>query len=264
MWQFIVPAIAGLASATAVERRARLQRSTNSSGSETNPRTVLANNLERLERELRFYQDYWRLAVLGQPGAGKSTLLVKLTQNGLNPAPLIGIETDATDWSKDKDLDLIGTWDTWAVVDMPGHGTSTHPTRRLLEGFPFSEMNALVFVVSGKIRDCDSKAYKAVQRHGVPVFTVRCNSDALYEDEGSGNRDQVEVQAESDLRSKLGMDADAPVFFVSNRSGEGIDELKKSLMRERKRWKRATNRDNSIEPSRDDPTLSGIIKSMRR
>jgi predicted GTPase len=239
MWQFIVPAIAGLTGAIAAERRARSRPSAESSGSRAQSRTVLASNLERLEKELRANQNCWRLAVLGQPGAGKSTLLVKLTRNGLMPAPSIGIETDATDWSKDEDENLIRTWNTWAVVDMPGHGTSAHPARRYLEGFPFSEVDALVFVVSGKIRDCDNKVYKAVKSHGLPVFTVRCNSDALFEDEEMGSEDQARAHAEADLRSKLGMDGEAPVFFISNRFGEGIDELKKALMREKKRWKRA-------------------------
>jgi hypothetical protein len=58
-------------------------------------RTTLEKNLSRLRATLREAGSH-RIAILGQPGAGKSSLLKKMTGGKVTPAPVIGVETDAT------------------------------------------------------------------------------------------------------------------------------------------------------------------------
>ena len=69
-------------------------------------KTVLQKNLLRLGSLLRKEPGY-KVAILGQPGAGKSSLLKKMTKGQVTPLPVIGIQTDATDWSQDHACALL-------------------------------------------------------------------------------------------------------------------------------------------------------------
>lgn len=73
-------------------------------------KTTLELNLERLEKQLRSHSGY-KIAILGQPGAGKSSLLKKMTNGKVKPLPVIGTQTDATDWSSDTACNLLSVYE---------------------------------------------------------------------------------------------------------------------------------------------------------
>ena len=98
-------------------------------------KTTLELNLERLEEQLRSHSGY-KIAILGQPGAGKSSLLKKMTNGKVKPLPVIGAQTDATDWSSDTACNLLSVYERYVFADVPGYDTSSHPLYVFSSSFP--------------------------------------------------------------------------------------------------------------------------------
>lgn len=135
-------------------------------------KTVLESNLERLSVQLRSQRGR-KIAILGQPGAGKSSLLKGMTSGVIDPLPVIGTQTDATNWSIDPECSLISKHKDYIFTDVPGYDTDSHPTAVFASLFPWNQFDAFIFVVSGKLHQADEIIYKYVARQGKKVFLVR-------------------------------------------------------------------------------------------
>lgn len=180
------------------------------------PRTVLSRNFERLSRELSAHAGP-KVAVLGQPGAGKSSILVKMCKGEIEPRPLIGTKTDATNWADDEAWPLLSFHRRFAFVDVPGYDTEAHPTIAVADDFPFDSVDVYVFVVAGKIHASDLEIFSRIIRTGKPTCIARSFSDSLDKDE--------KLQISRDVRSHLTPNTNSPMFFFSNRTGRGVQPV---------------------------------------
>lgn len=208
MWWLIVPAV-GLLGKIVIDALDE----PSPTPSKNKVKSTLERNLARLHSELRSAGQH-RIAILGQPGAGKSSLLKKMTSGKVVPLPVIGAETDATNWADKVDCNLLSRFDHYTFVDVPGYDTATHPVDVVLSEFPFGDADAYVFVVRGKLRGADEQIFRAIARSGKPVCVARSFADSLSNDE----RDAVT----RDLHHRFGLSADHHIGFFSNRSGEGV------------------------------------------
>jgi GTPase Era involved in 16S rRNA processing len=156
-----------------------------------------------------------KIAILEQPGAGKSSLLNLLTEGRCIPKPLIGPQTDQTDWSVNANITLSHTYENLLFVDAPGYNTVTHPVNTFATQFPFQVFDRVIVVVSGKILEADEKVWRALtsKKATKDILVVRTFSESLEESE------QQEILL--DLRRKFGMN----VIFVSNRTKSGLDTV---------------------------------------
>ncbi|WP_298236621.1 GTPase [uncultured Azohydromonas sp.] len=180
------------------------------------PKTVLESNVERLRRELARTAGR-RVAILGQPDAGKSSLLSKLSRNEVEPPPLVGTHTDATNWAADPEASLLCRWQDFVFADVPGYDTVNHPTQVMLDTFPFGSFDAFALVVRGKVRQADQQLHARLQRQSRPVVVVRTFSESLECPERAAVR--------KDLLQQLGSGSPGDVVFASNRTGEGMQEV---------------------------------------
>jgi GTPase SAR1 family protein len=207
------------------------------------PRTPLKLNLARLPRLLDGHPGA-RILIIGQPGAGKSSLLHLLSRGRCTPPPVIGPQTDATDWSRNPDIVLLHNLGGTAIVDAPGFGTERHPVRLCVRLFPFWHFDKIVFVAKGKFHQGDIETHTRLRRklittadarrtsvgttrlarwvqQGGRLFLVRTFAESLTAEE----RETVRT----DYHQQLPGAEDAQVFFVSNRTEAGIDELRAAL-----------------------------------
>lgn len=174
------------------------------------PLSPLERNLERLRSELDHHAGP-KIIVLGQAGAGKSTLVNKLTAGVAEPKPVVGSQTDATNWSKDG-APLISRYGVYAYVDAPGYDTAAHPAAAFVH-FPFDAVDATVLVLSGKVHQSDALVFSHLSAAGKPHCIARSYSESLTAGE--------KVRVAEDIRDKLAGSALPPVFFFSNRTGRG-------------------------------------------
>jgi len=178
--------------------------------------TVLEQNLQRLSLILS-RSEHLKVGILGQPGAGKSLLLKKMTKSRVRPLPLIGTETDATNWAEDTDVNLLSTYKDIVFVDVPGYDTATHPALTVCQNFPFEDFDVFIFVVRGKLRGADEAVFGGITASGKPVCVTRSFAESCDEDE----REAVSA----DLQKRLHLSSDHHIGFFSNRSGEGIADI---------------------------------------
>lgn len=179
-------------------------------------RSILEQNLQRLSFELT-QSNRLKVGILGQPGAGKSLLLKKMTKSRVRPLPLIGAETDATNWAEDISINLLSTYKDVVFVDVPGYDTATHPASTVCQNFPFDDFDVFIFVVRGKLRGADEAVFAAIAASDKPVCIARSFAESCNEVE----RDAVTA----DLLGRLHLSSDHHIGFFSNRSGEGITDI---------------------------------------
>jgi len=139
-------------------------------------------NFERLESQLRSHQGP-KIAILGQIGAGKSSLLKKMTKSKIIPLPVIGLENDATDWSRNTACNLIGNFEKYVFADVPGYDTDSHPTHVFTSYFPFSKFDIFIFVVKGKLHSADQNIFRLISQSGKWIFVAKSFSESLEPDE---------------------------------------------------------------------------------
>jgi predicted GTPase len=183
-------------------------------------KTTLELSFVRLERELQSQKRY-KVAILGQPGSGKSSLLKKMTNSKVKPLPIIGVQTDATDWSSDASCNLLSVYEDYAFADVPGYDTSSHPLNIFFSSFPFQHFDAFIFVIHGKLHSSDEDIFRLIAKHGKKICIAKSFSDSLQ----SGDIKPVE----DDIRRRLSISNSNPILFFSNRTGEGIDFVFKSI-----------------------------------
>lgn len=179
-------------------------------------KTVLQLNLERLRAQLHGHTER-KVAILGQPGAGKSSLLKGMTNGKVKPMPVIGTETDATDWSKDSQCSLLSFYDDMVFVDVPGYDTTAHPTDFFKSYFPWDAFDVFILVVGGKIHLADESIYKCIVQQNKKTLVARSFSENLDASEKS--------LVQSDLKARFSDNDSANLIFFSNRNGEGITSL---------------------------------------
>ena len=180
--------------------------------------STLERNFLRLRKELVAIEGF-KIAILGQPGAGKSSLLLNITNGKVKPKPIIGIHTDATDWSKDKTINLISTAGNDVFVDAPGYNTASHPTAKF--DFPFGKMNLIILVIKGKIHQSDEIIFKKIHKQCKQVFLVRTFLEMVSE----SDRKLIA----RDIQTRLNVPPSVPIHFVCNRTKEGVQDLRKRI-----------------------------------
>jgi len=163
-----------------------------------------------------------KLVLIGQPGAGKSSLLLKLTDGKCEPKPNIGQETDTTNWSSSPNPVLYHLYNETYFIDTPGYDTKAHPLKSYREHFPFYHFDAVLFVIKGKIHQSDEEMFRLIMDKTKSTSTVVLVR-GYAEDLTGENRKSLEEEFNQKFKLK---EYNTPFFFVSNRLGEGITELK--------------------------------------
>lgn len=185
--------------------------------------TVLVNNLVQLKRELDSCSNDFRIGVIGQPGAGKSSLIRTISKKRCKPLPKIGQETDATDWSEERVSEFFNVYKRLRFVDTPGYNTSKHPASIFESYFPFDQFDYIVHVLKDKIHEADRRIAQRVSHDKTKYILVRCFAEEI----DHSSREAIE----NDCFSCMGLTKQAlkstfrKVFFASNRSCEGVEEL---------------------------------------
>lgn len=163
-----------------------------------------------------------KLLLIGQPGAGKSSLLLKLTAGKCEPKPNIGQETDTTNWSRSSNPVLYHLYNEIYFIDTPGYDTKAHPLKSYREHFPFYHFDAVLFVIKGKIRQSDEEMFRLIMDKTKSTSTVVLVRG--YAEDVTGE-DRKILEEEFNRKFKL-KERKIRFFFVSNRLGEGVTELK--------------------------------------
>jgi GTPase Era involved in 16S rRNA processing len=185
---------------------------------DTPPRrkTVLELNFQRLRQELRFHTGD-KIAIIGQPGSGKSSLLQKMTEGKVRPAPLIGAQTDTTNWSDNTDCNLLSFYKNYIFSDVPGYDTSSHPENIFLRLFPFEKFDKFIFVTNGKLHASDENVFRLLKLTRKKICVCRSFLDGL--------ESNCLASIENDIREKLVIDASISILFFSNKTGAGINDI---------------------------------------
>jgi GTP-binding protein EngB required for normal cell division len=158
-----------------------------------------------------------RIGLFGQPGAGKSSLINAIIGHDLAP---VGVATDTTKGPADY------IWNELALVDLPGYGTEGFPREGFLERFGILRFDALLCVASGKFRADDAAFFRAVRAHGLPCLFVRTHAASLHQ--RGRSRPDLMQDIRDDLARLLG-EAEFPLLFVDNATGEGIAALQDAI-----------------------------------
>lgn len=185
-------------------------------------KSILEKNLERLKGELS-KESGQKIAIFGQPGAGKSSLLKNMTSGKVFPLPVIGNETDATDWSEDQNCSLLSYFGHRIFVDIPGYDTIKHPTQTFISYFPWDDFDSYIFVFSGKLHAADEEILNriALGRDITRIFIARSYSESLDE--------QDKNLIYQDIISKFSSRISDRMRFFSNRTKAGTIELHRAV-----------------------------------
>lgn len=184
--------------------------------SSTRTKSILEINLERLENQIRSHPER-KIAIIGQPGAGKSSLLKNMTNGEVRPLPLIGAQTDATDWSRDQSCDLLSFYKNYAFSDVPGYDTSSHPMHTFSSHFPFKHFDVYIFVINGKLHSSDQDVFNMIFKSGKKIIIAKSFCDTLSNDEKHLVKD--------DIRTRLSIARSFPILFFSNRTKDGVHSV---------------------------------------
>lgn len=178
----------------------------------------IEDDVTRIRRELEALEATpVRIGLFGQPGAGKSSLINALTGQ---PLAEVGDATDTTAAA------ATYAWEGVALVDLPGFGTERFPAATFIQRFRIDDLDLLLCVVDGKIREADAHLFRVVRARGKPCILVRTKIDLPPRPGTSVAVQRDEIRR--DLRRQVQED-NAPVVFVSSISREGLPELERAV-----------------------------------
>ncbi|MGQ9847537.1 MAG: GTPase domain-containing protein [Bacteroidales bacterium] len=191
-------------------------------------KSILDRNLETLATKIKSESvNSKKIAVLGQPGAGKSSMILNITNGECIPKPIIGQQTDATNWSVGFVTDFFTTYSYYKFVDTPGYGTYSHPVESFLKYFPFNDFDVFFLLLKGKIYSSDEKVFNHINEIVIKytdkkLVIVRSFADDLSYQE----RKEIEYDYNQLLKYTKN---NIQLIFLSNRNKYGIDEIKSIL-----------------------------------
>lgn len=217
MWHIPIVVIAGVGGFVTK----KIIDSRKSNNNTTSSLTILDLNMIALSSVLDEVINHKKIAVLGQPGSGKSSLIDSLTRKSCVIRPLIGQQTDMTNWSETIQTNFLYQYQNLAFVDVPGYDTFSHPISSFKDFFPFEKFDYFIFVVNGKIHKSDDEIWNLLKYLSLQRKTIIVRNFA----ENLTKEDEFEIK--EDLKSRFGKEP----IFVSNRYQTGINEITNILQK---------------------------------
>ncbi len=174
---------------------------------------ALINEIDAIKAELaELERTEVKIALFGQPGAGKSSLINSIIGQGVaNTGARTAVTTGAE----------VYVHNGVRFVDLPGYGTARFPANEWLEQFNPEQYDMFLCVFSGKFHESDTVLFRELQvKNKVCVF-VRYKADEIW-DQGKSITESKEDIAQ-DVNGQVGKTV--KTFFISNRTGEGVEAL---------------------------------------
>ena len=140
-----------------------------------------------------------------------------MTNGQVKPLPVIGTQTDATDWSKDQSCNLLSFYEDYVFSDVPGYDTISHPISAFSSRFPFNFFDVFIFVVHGKLHASDEEIFHLIKKSGRKVLIAKSFSESL-------DSDDIGL-IENDIRIRLALSCEVPILYFSNRTGDGVESI---------------------------------------
>lgn len=157
-------------------------------------------------------QEHVHIAVFGQPGAGKSSLINSLLGG---QAAVVGVGNDTTRTAN------IYEYNGLYFADLPGYDTERFAADEYLQRFDILAYDAFLCIFNGKLHAADINLWQQVQSGRDTCLLVRTGLDTMFAKHK--NLDTLKQDVEQDVAEKLA--GVAKVYFVSNRTGGGLEEL---------------------------------------
>jgi GTP-binding protein len=163
---------------------------------------------------------YPEIAVLGRSNAGKSTLLNAYVQQQ--------IAKEGKTPGKTRLINFFLTDENYVLVDLPGYGYATVPEeertswRKMVEKYLRERQNlagAILCIEGRRSWSADeSQLDEWLKTQDIPLFIAVTKTDKLNQSEMHKRKTEYE-----------GLGIAAGVFFVSGRTGKGVDKLRQEV-----------------------------------
>ena len=167
---------------------------------------------------LEDFENVIKIAVTGGSGVGKSTFVN--TMRGLLPnddeaAPVGVTETTMkpTGYCADYEgLDVV----FW---DLPGCGTNNYPQKTYIKDMGLKYFDNILFLNSGRFRECDTNIAKELRGLSIPAYFVRTKANIDFEEEEMLGR-SPDVTKQAIIQSMRARGIVDDIYFVSRYRGE--------------------------------------------
>ncbi len=180
------------------------------------------------------------VGLLGIGGAGKSSLVNAIVGKDIME---VGVGTDATIDAQEAEYNGV------KYTDLPGFGTKGFPGKDFedkefdVKGgkgrkVRIDDFDVLLCVSHVKFVDEQPRLFRRALNRSKAALFVASQSDAMFQKGLS--QEELETQRAADVRKQL-QDPKLPVYFVSTRTGRGIDQLQTAIynvldVAKRERW----------------------------
>lgn len=173
----------------------------------------IEKNIDNIKEELRADEEVQiRVAVFGQPGAGKSSLINSILGES---AAQVGVGNDTTK------QECLYEYNGLYFADLPGYDTARFPVDTYLQRFDLNSYDAFICVFGGKFHAADAVFFRQLQAERESCLLVRTGLDMLFE----RHKSLEELKAEITQDAARQLERVVPLYFVSNRSGAGLEQL---------------------------------------
>jgi GTP-binding protein len=160
---------------------------------------------------------YPEIAVLGRSNAGKSTLLNAYVQQQ--------IAKEGKTPGKTRLINFFLTSEDYVLVDLPGYGfarvveSERVAWRQMVEKYLRERQNLAGAILCIEARrswsEDEEELYEWLKDQDIPLFIAVTKTDKLNQSEMAKRRREYDE-----------LDVEAEVFFLSGRTGKGVDKLR--------------------------------------